>query len=54
MAEQIGLYDVEAESYAAFEDKFKPKLTTDEGQVRIWPETAAAVVGRLPGVYSRH
>ena len=30
MAEQIGLYDVDAESYASFEDKFKPKLTTDE------------------------
>jgi len=30
MAEQIGFYNVEAENYAAFVDKFKPKLTTDD------------------------
>ena len=27
---QVAMYDVEGENYAAFEDKFKPKLTTDD------------------------
>ena len=27
---QLALYNVEAENYAAFEEKFKPKLTTDD------------------------
>ena len=27
---QTALYDVEAENYAAFTEKFKPKLTTDD------------------------
>lgn len=30
MDEQTAFYDVEAENYAAFENKFKPKLTTDD------------------------